>query len=271
MTYNKEMDTKIIAFANNKGGSGKSTSCSSIAAALSKMGKRVLTIDGDMQLNLTLSFFDEEKAFEFARGEYNTYTLLTKGVAAKDCVRKTDYENVDVLPSSTLMSGVEYELFSKWQRETILKRALKPLRDEGIYDFILIDAPPNLGCLVMNILVASDYLIVPLEASPWGLFGLANMFDFIDSVREINDSLELLGVLVTKVDTRKNYYKQTIESLSQLENVHVFNEVIRLDSAIEWAQDNSKPVVFYRSSSRASKEFESVAGEICGLIFGGEE
>ena len=261
------MDTKIISFANNKGGSGKSTSCSSIAAALSKQGKRVLCIDGDMQLNLTLSFFDEEKAFEFSKSEFNTYTLLTKGASVFDCVRKTDYENVDILPSSTLMSGVEYELFSKWQRETILKRALKPLKDEGKYDVILIDAPPNLGCLVMNILVASDYLIVPLEASPWGLFGLANMFDFIDSVREINGALSLLGVLVTKVDTRKNYYKQTIESLSALENVHVFQEVIRLDSSVEWAQDNSKPVVFYRPSSRASKEFESVASEICGMIF----
>ena len=265
------METKVIAFANNKGGSGKSTSCSSIAAALSKMGKRVLCIDGDMQLNLTLSFFNEEKAFEFAKSEYNTHTLLVKGVPAKDCVRHTDYENLDLLPSSTLLSGVEYELFTKWQRETVFRRALQPLKDEGVYDFILVDAPPNLGCLVMNILAASDYLVVPLEASPWGLFGLANMFDFVSTVREINPALALLGVLVTKVDTRKNYYKQTIESLSALEGVPVFREVIRLDSSVEWAQDNAKPVVFYRPSSRASKEFESVAGEICTRVFGGEE
>ena len=262
------METKIIAFANNKGGSGKSTSCSSIAAALAKKGKRVLCIDGDMQLNLTLSFFDEEQAFAFAKSEHNTYTLLTKGAAVKDCVRHTAYENIDVLPSSTLMSGVEYELFSKWQRETVFRRALQPLKEEGIYDLILVDAPPTLGCLVMNILVAADYLIVPLEASPWGLFGLANMFDFIGTVREINPALTLLGVLVTKVDTRKNYYKQTVESLAALENVPVFEEVIRLDSAVEWAQDASKPVVFFRPSSRASKEFESVAGEICRRLFG---
>ena len=265
------METKIIAFANNKGGSGKSTSCSSIAAALSKMGKRVLCIDGDMQLNLTLSFFNEEQAFDFAKSDCNTYTLLTKGVPAKECVRHTEYENIDVLPSSTLMSGVEYELFTKWQRETVLRRALASLKEEGIYDLILVDAPPNLGCLVMNILVAADYLIVPLEASPWGLFGLANMFDFVSTVRELNPALALLGVLVTKVDVRKNYYKQTVESLSALENVPVFSEVIRLDSAVEWAQDNSRPVVFYRPSSRASKEFESVAGEICEKIFGEKE
>ena len=259
------MDTKVIAFANNKGGSGKSTGCSCIAAALSRQGKRVLCVDGDMQLNLTLSFFDEERAFEFAKSAFNTYTLLTKDVAARDCIRRTEYENVDVLPSSTLMSGVEYELFAKWQRETILKRALAEVKDSGDYDYILLDAPPTLGCLVMNMLVCADHLIIPLEASPWGLFGLANMFDFVENVKGINPELTVLGVLVTKVDTRKNYFKQTIDDLGKLENVHVFGEVIRLDSAIEWAQDNSKPVVFYRPSSRASKEFETVAREIVAL------
>lgn len=257
--------SKIIAFANNKGGSGKSTACSSVAAALGKEGKRVLCVDGDMQLNLTLSFFDEEKAFEFAKSDFNTYTLLTRDAKARDCIRSTPYENIDLLPSSTLMSGVEYELFTKWQRETIMKRALEQVKASGDYDYILLDAPPNLGCLVMNILACADYLIVPLEASPWGLFGLANMFDFVESVRSINRELKLLGVLVTKVDTRKNYYKQTIESLSSLEGVHVFGEVIKLDSSIEWAQDNSKPVVFYKPSSRASKEFAAVAQEIISL------
>lgn len=261
-------NTKIIAFANNKGGSGKSTSCSCIAAALSKRGKRVLAVDGDMQLNLTLSFFSEEKAFEFAKSDFNTYTLLTRNADVKSCIRRTEYENVDVLPSSTLMSGVEYELFSKWQRETIMRRAFEDLRKSGEYDYILLDAPPTLGCLVMNVLACADYLVIPLEASPWGLFGLANMFDFVETVKGINPALEVLGVLVTKVDTRKNYFKQTIEALENLGNVHVFKEVIRLDSAVEWAQDNSKPVVFYKPSSRASKEFESVAGEIEKLIGG---
>ncbi len=259
------MSTKVIAFANNKGGSGKSTSCSCIAAALSKQNKRVLCIDGDMQLNLTLSFFSEEAAFEFAKSDFNTYTLLTRDAKAENCIRKTEYENIDVLPSSTLMSGVEYELFTKWQRESILKRAVDGIKESGSYDYILLDAPPTLGCLVMNMLVCADYVIVPLEASPWGLFGLANMFDFINSVKSINPELSVLGVLVTKVDTRKNYFKQTLSDLKALDNVHVFGEVIRLDSSIEWAQDNSKPVIFYRPSSRASKEFEAVAQEIISL------
>ena len=259
------MKTTIIAFANNKGGSGKSTGRSCVAAALSKLNKRVLCVDGDMQLNLTLSFFNEERAFEFAKSEFNTYTLLTKDADSDKCVRKTEYENIDLIPSSTLMSGVEYELFAKWQRETILKRALSKIKESGKYDYILLDAPPTLGCLVMNMLVCADRLIIPLEASPWGLFGLANMFDFVESVKGINSELSVLGVLVTKVDTRKNYFKQTLEQLNELGNVHVFKEVIRQDSAIEWAQDNSKPVVFYKPSSRSSKEFEAVAQEIVSL------
>ena len=256
------MHTKIIAFANNKGGSGKSTSCSCIAAALSKQGKRVLCVDGDMQLNLTLSFFNEEQAFEFAKSAYNTYTLLTRDVAVRDCIRPTVYEGIDVLPASTLLSGVEYELFAKWQRETILRRALEECKASGEYDYILLDAPPTLGCLVMNMLVCADHLIIPLQASPWGLFGLANMFDFVKNVQSINPALNVLGVLITKVDTRKNYFKQTLQALEELENVHVFSEVIRQDSAIEWAQDNSQPVVFYKPSSRSAKEFAAVAAEI---------
>lgn len=257
----------IICFANNKGGSGKSTGCSNVACALAKKGKRVLCVDGDMQLNLTLAFFDENAAIEYAQSGFNTYTMLTKDVSAADCVRKTQFD-VDVIPSSTLMSGVEYELFTKWQRETILRRALDKIKDD--YDYILLDAPPTLGCLVMNLLSAADGVVIPLEASPWGLFGLANMFDFVQSVRGINEQLRLLGVLITKVDTRKNYYKQTVQQLSET-NIPVFDTVIRLDSAVEWSQDRSAPVVAFRPSSRSAKEYTLLADEIDALFSVTEE
>ena len=248
-------NTKIIAFANNKGGSGKSTSCSCIAAALSKRGKRVLAVDGDMQLNLTLSFFSEEKAFEFAKSDFNTYTLLTRNAHVKSCIRRTEYENVDVLPSSTLMSGVEYELFSKWQRETIMRRAFEDLRKSGEYDYILLDAPPTLGCLVMNVLACADYLIIPLEASPWGLFGLGNMFAFLEEVKPVAPDLKMSGIVITKVDARKNYFRQTLDTLKELEGVKVFEAFIRVDSCVEWSQDNNMPIMAYKKSSRSAKAF----------------
>ncbi|MBR6637345.1 MAG: AAA family ATPase, partial [Lachnospiraceae bacterium] len=105
--------TKVIAFANNKGGSGKSTTCSNIGYGLSVLGKKVLLIDGDMQLNLSLSFFGEEEVLAMAQGEKNLYCAIRKQDDLTDYIRKTEYENVDLIPSSTLMSGIEYELFTK--------------------------------------------------------------------------------------------------------------------------------------------------------------
>ena len=120
------------------------------------------------------------------------------------------------------MSSVEYELFTKWQREFILRKGLRETVDSGKYDYILIDSPPTLGGWVMNVLCASDALIVPVEATPWGLFGLGNMFEFLEVVRPIAPELRMTGLVVTKVDARKNYFKQTLETLKELENVHVF-------------------------------------------------
>ena len=101
-----------------------------------------------------------------------------------------------------------------------------------------------------------------MEASPWGMFGLANMFDFLSEVRQITPELEVAGIVVTKVDTRKNYFKQTMETLRELEDIHLFETYIRVDSSVEWAQDNSIPVVEYKKSSRSAKEYTELAEEV---------
>ena len=257
-----EKKTKVIAFANNKGGSGKTTSCANVGYSLSVLGKRVLLVDGDMQLNLSLSFFNEEEVLDMASGEKNLYQAIKKQEELTDYIVRTPYENLDLIPSSTLMSGIEYELFTRWQRELILQRSLRKIRESGVYDYILIDAPPTLGGWVMNILCASDFVIMPVEASPWGLFGVANMFEFLQDVQQMNEELELLGIAVTKVDGRKNYDRQTIETLKQTEDVHVFEHVIRIDSEVEWAQDDSKPVMVHKKSARSAGEYMELAKEI---------
>lgn len=259
-------DTKVICFANNKGGSGKSTSCANIGYTLSTKGKKTLLLDGDMQLNLSLSFLDEERVLELAAGEDNLYYGMKNQKDLKDYIIPTPYENLDLIPSSTLMSSIEYELFTKWNREQLLKKGLQNVREEGAYDYILIDAPPTLGGWVVNILAASDFLVVPVEASPWGLFGLANMFEFVDSIQEVTPGLQILGIGITKVDARKNYFKQTIDSLREIPDVHVFENYIRVDSAIEWAQDNNKPVMAFKKSSRSAGEYEALTEEIMGQI-----
>ena len=240
--------TITMCFTNNKGGSGKSTTCSNLGAAMAKAGKKVLMVDGDMQLNLSLSFFSEDWVLAQAAGEKNLYRAIGKQEDLTDYIVHTPYENLDLIPSSTLMSSIEYELFTKWQREFILRKCLQKIKDSEVYDYILIDA--------------SDRVIIPVEASPWGMFGLANMFDFLNEVKQITPELYVAGIVVTKVDTRKNYFKQTMEILHDLEGIHVFESIIRVDSSIEWSQDNSAPVVEYKKSSRSAKEYTQLAEEV---------
>lgn len=254
--------TKVICFANNKGGSGKSTTCSNVGYGLAQLGKAVLLIDGDMQLNLSLSLFDEEQVLAFAQSRKNLYEGIKRQEDLTEYIVNSPYDRLDLIPSSTLMSSIEYELFTKWQREYILKKCLSNIKESEKYDYILIDAPPTLGGWVMNILCASDEVIIPVESTPWGLFGLGNMFEFLEEVKQITPDLKLGGIVITKVDTRKNYFKQTLETLKQLENVKVFHTYIRVDSGIEWSQDNNVPIMAYKKSSRSAAEYMELAKEI---------
>ena len=254
--------TKVIAFANNKGGSGKTTTCSNVGCAMALAGKKVLMIDGDMQLNLTISFFDEEKAYEYAKGEKNIYRAIVAEKDLSDYIVETGIKGLDIIASTSLMSAIEFDLFAKWQRETVLRKCLERVRAKGYYDYILIDSPPTLGGWVMNIMCASDYVVIPVEASPWGLFGLANMFEFVNQAKSIAPRLEVLGIAITKADERKKYFKQTMESLKEMEEARLFENYIRVDSAVEWAQDNSKPVVAFKKTSRSAVEYIALAKEI---------
>lgn len=118
----------------------------------------------------------------------------------------------------------------------------------------------------MNILCASDRVLVPVEASPWGMFGLANMFDFLDEVKEIAPELQVLGIVITKADTRKAYFKQTLETLKDMDGIRLLDSVIRVDSSIEWAQDASAPVVEFKKSSRSAKEYTELAEEVMDRV-----
>ena len=114
----------------------------------------------------------------------------------------------------------------------------------------------------MNVMCASDFVVIPVEASPWGLFGLANMFEFCEQAKRIAPQLEILGIAVTKADERKKYFKQTLETLKEMEAAPLFENYVRVDSSVEWAQDNSKPVVAYKKTSRSAVEYTKLAKEI---------
>ena len=257
--------TKVICFANNKGGSGKSTTCSNVGYGLSVLGNKVLLIDGDMQMNLSLSLFDEDQVLSYAQSGKNLYEGIRRQDDLTDYIVHSRYEGLDLIPSSTLMSSIEYELFTKWQREYILRKCLANIVESEMYDYILIDAPPTLGGWVMNILCASNKIVIPVESTPWGLFGLGNMFEFLEQVRQIAPELELGGLVITKVDTRKSYFKQTLETLKELEDVRVFDTYIRVDSGIERSQDNHAPIMAYKKSSRSAAEYMELAKEIAQI------
>ena len=256
-----------ICFTNNKGGSGKSTTCGNLGAALAGAGNRVLLVDGDMQLNLSLSFFNEEEVLEMAESSRNLYHAAAEQRDALPFAVPTRIDRIDLIPSSMQMSLIERQLAEislprGRRRELVLSDCLSSARESGQYDYILIDAPPTLGLWVMNILCASDYVVIPVEASPWGMFGLANMLDFLNEAKEISHTTELMGIVVTKADIRKGYCKQTMETLRELDGIYVFQSFIRVDSNIEWAQDVSAPVVTFRKSSRSAKEYIEFAKEV---------
>ncbi|MBQ9416396.1 MAG: ParA family protein [Clostridia bacterium] len=257
--------TKVICFANNKGGSGKSTTCVNVGYEMALTGKKVLLIDGDMQMNLTLSFFDDSMTFSFVESGKTLYEGLKAEKDLAPYIVHTGYPNLDLIPSSSEMSSIEFELFPRWQREFILRKCLSHIVASGTYDFILMDAPPTLGCWVMNMLCASDELVIPVEASPWGLFGVAKMNDFVRQVQTIAPQLHVMGIAVTKADERKKYLREMLDTLHE-SDMPVFETIIRIDSTIEWSQDNSKPVGAYKRNSRSANEYANLAKEILNHV-----
>ena len=232
---------------------GKSDIVSQLAKEMGKAGKKVLLLDADIRKSTFIQRFQIE-------GEIKGLSQYLSGqVAVRDILYTTNYENVDMIFAGPVAPNPSELLEGKLFAHLVERLSQR-------YDYILIDAPPTLGGWVMNILCASDKVIIPVEASPWGMFGLANMFEFLNEVKQISPDLEVAGIAVTKVDTRKNYFKQTMETLHQLESIYVFEHVIRVDSSVEWSQDNSVPVVEYKKSSRSAKEYTELAEEVMNRV-----
>ena len=194
--------TVTICFTNNKGGSGKSTTCSNLGAAMARAGKKVLLVDGDMQLNLSLAFFPEDWVLEHAQGEKNLYHAIGKQEDLTDYIVHTPYENLDLVPSSTLMSSIEYELFTKWQREFILRKCLQKVKDSEVYDYILIDTPPMASVIDAAIVGGvCDGAILVIEDGTVGY----------RTAQKVKAQLEksgsrVLGAVLNKVEMKKGKY-----------------------------------------------------------------
>lgn len=255
-------DTKVITIANNKGGSGKSTAVSNLSYSLTEINKgvKILQIDSDMQMNLSYSYGIERDV------EKNLNVALIKEESLENYIKKTSYNNIDIVISDFDMATIEMTLFTKTLRESVFKRILQPVVEKGLYDYIILDTNPTLGMLNFNILNASDYVFIPVEMSAFGILGLEVVTKFIKQVQNINTNLQLGGVLRTKVDKRENVTKDADELLKDVFGDKILNTYISVDTNVKKAQWNSIPLNIYNQGSRATEQYRELAKEVIKIV-----
>ena len=259
--YNPEYrDTKIISIINNKGGVGKTSVCNSLSYALSEMNYKVLCIDADMQMNLTHSFGLEKSPKHLGVAMENEDNLL-------DYIQKTQYENIDFIVSDLSMSTTEMLLFTKIERESVLKHMLKDVINKGLYDFIIFDTNPVLGILNYNVLNVSEYVIIPIELSIFAIDGLDTLIKYINSIKKTNEKLTIAGIVINKYDLREKKITETCEDIvNEIFRDKVFNTKIGVDTKIKQAQLESLPVMHLGSNLRIVKQYGELAKEVIKVV-----
>ncbi|MCL1901942.1 MAG: AAA family ATPase, partial [Firmicutes bacterium] len=210
-----------IAFFNQKGGVGKTTSCVNFSAYLAKMNKKVLIIDIDPQGNATSGLGIKKSGIK--KSTYNV--LMGEDLDADDVINKTDVPGLYIIPSSINLAGAEVELVNMMSRESKLKEALQDLSDT--FDFITIDCPPSLGLLTINALAFANQVIIPIQSEFYALEGLSQLMNTIKLVkRSINPDLEVCGVLLTMFDPRSLISNQIATEIKRYFGDKVFKDCI---------------------------------------------
>lgn len=246
---------KIVAIANQKGGVGKTTTAVNLSTCLAAKGKRVLLVDCDPQGNATSGFGVNKSELE-----RTIYDVLVNGSSAQETVKRTEYK-VNLLPSNIELAGAEIELVAAISRETRLKRALDPVREE--YDYIFIDCPPSLGLLTLNSLAAADSVLMPIQCEFYALEGVSQLMNTIQLVRNnLNQNLAVEGVLMTMYDSRTNLAEQVVKEVRENFGDVVYHTMIPRNVRLSEAPSYGQPILIYDKRSRGSEEYMNLAKEV---------
>lgn len=244
-----------VAISNEKGGVAKTTSTLSLGAALAELNHRVLLIDLDPQANLSLAL-----GFETNGVETTSANVLIENVSIRSAIRRSEVENVDLVPSSARIESVEQFLPMRSNYMSTLRHSLENVSLP--YDYILLDCPPALGAITLNALSAADLLIIPTQAEYFSAYALRNMMGSIRRVRQESNPNLAYRILITLLDRRNRTHRNIFEQLQTTFGQGVFTTVIEIDTKLRESPIAGVPITQYKPSSRGSQQYRVLAQEL---------
>ena len=248
---------KVIAIANQKGGVGKTTTAINLAASLAVLEKKVLIIDADPQANTTsgLNFSPDNDQ------KRTLYEVLIGAIDIRDTLIQTEIANLHMIPSHINLVGAEIEMLGDENRESVLKDALAPLKNE--YDYVIIDCSPSLGLITVNSLTAADSIIIPVQPEFFALEGLGKLLQTIRLVQgKPNPDLTIEGFLVTMFDGRTKVHNQVLGELREHFGDMVFNTIIQRNIRLSEAPSHGKPIILYDVICNGTTNYLNLAKEV---------